>query len=139
METKVFGGDALNSREHILYSLTHRWKCLLDDVQDDEFDYDYFRALARDTFRFLFPLRDGSEIPRDVLPMLCSMKAFSVWPVGGLGQYFEDAQMVANGFCEQISNGWLSIDDEVSETLFAFEVPGGFGVVEVESFDLSEL
>lgn len=139
METKVFGGDKLNSREHILFDLTHRWKCLLYDVQDDEFDYDYFRALARDTFRLLFPLRDGTEIPRDVLPMLFTMKTFSMWPVGGLGEYFDEAQMVADGFCEQVSTGWLSIDGEISDKLFAFEAHGGFGVVEVESFDLSEL
>ena len=51
METKVFGGDKLNSREHILFDLTHRWKCLLYDVQDDEFDYDYSFTVRRSAVR----------------------------------------------------------------------------------------
>ena len=43
---KSFDKENLNSREHIVFDLTHRWECLVEDQQEDKFDHAFFRPLA---------------------------------------------------------------------------------------------
>lgn len=134
---KSFDKENLNSREHIVFNLTHRWECLVEDQQEEEFDYEFFRKLAIDTFQFLFPLNDGkSDIPRDVVKILLLMKAFASYMIT-ISEECDIAQFIADAFCSQITSGWLGIDGKLSKDQFIFEDYKGFCAIDTTTFDLS--
>ena len=136
---KSFDNENLNNREHIVFNLTHRWECLVEDQQEEEFDYAFFRPLAVDTFRLLFPLHDGvSDIPRDVVGILLLMKEFASFPIA-ISEKCDIAQLIAEALCSQVAFGWLTIDEELSEDQFVFETYNGYCAIDTATFDFSTI
>ena len=128
--------DALNE----IIDLDNRWASLLDDIYEEEFDYDFFKPLAVHTFSFLFTYREAEVLPREIMSILFKIKEFASYPVGGISPEFDAAQLVAAEFCNQIEDCWVRIDGEFDENCFV--VADRYGedhFIDTNTFDLIEL
>ena len=127
--------DALDE----IFDLNHRWECLTNDLFEDEFDYEFFKLLAVHTFAFLFPYHDAESLPRKIMSILFKIKEFASCPVG-VSRKSDVAQLVAQSFCLQIEDGWVSIDGKISENEFVvFDHSDDYHIINADTFDLSEM
>lgn len=126
--------DALD----VNFDLNHRWKCLIEDVYNDYFEYKYFQLLAVHTFAYLFPYHSKRNIPKDLVSVLFKIKEFaaisnpicSAWDTHA-------AQIVANAFCEQMESGWVKIDGSFDENLFVVFDNNDYHLIDSNTFDLT--
>ena len=127
--------DALDE----LTDLGHRWQCLLDDVYEETFDYDFFKLLAAHTFSFLFRYRADEVLPRDMLGILFRIAEFASYPVA-ISRLFDKAQLVAESFCLQLEEGWVTVDGAYSEEQFVvFDRSGDYYLINTDTFDLAPM
>lgn len=126
-------------QDEIYNMLYEGWECLKDDLQEDVFDYEFFKIMATHTFAYLYPCRMEKRIPREMLSILFRINAFAEYPVG-ISREFEAAQMVAKEFCNQMEECWVQIDGAFDENRFA--VLGHCGeeyIIDANTFDLGEI
>lgn len=132
--------DALDE----IYDLNYRWKCLIEDLFEDEFDYEFFKYLAVHTFAFLFPYHSAENIPRDVLGVLFKIKEFAECPIKlscqNVSRANDAAQLVAQSFCIQMQEQWICINQKYSEDEFmVLDDCGKHYIIDTDTFDLSEI
>ena len=127
--------DALDE----IVDLTQRWECLTADLFADEFDYADFRLLAAHTFAFLFPFHAAETLPRDTMGVLFRINEFGTCPVN-VSRESNAAQAVAQSFCLQIEEHWVSIDGAYSENNFVvIDAHDEYHIIDANTFDLAEM
>lgn len=127
--------DALNE----VVDLNHRWECLIKDLWNDVFDYDFFKLLAVHTFAFLFPYHNSKKLPREIIGVLLKIREFSSYPAS-LSSEHNYSILVADSFCLQMEKHWVSIDGVFSENEFViFGYDDTPYIIDANTFDLSHL
>ena len=124
----------------VVFDLQGRWRCLIDDAWDNEFDYEFFKILAAHTFSYLFELNKSRTLPSISLAVLFAVKEFSVLSCGGISDEYEAAKIVAQEFCNQMEECWVETEDGLSEDVFVVGGPDGVDcLIDTNTFDLAEL
>lgn len=123
-----------------IYFLQSDWQSMTQELWEDEFDYEKFRQVAKETFNILFEYHSVETVPKELLLLLFEIKEFAFYPVMDISEECDAAKLVANEFCNQISDCWVGTEDGIDKNTFVVMSENGTDcLIDTETFDLSEL
>lgn len=137
-EDTVFKSVELHSKEHQIFDLTHRWRGLIDDTYDFNFDEKYFITLFKDTVQFFHEFCEKNEIPKDTLGLILVAHEFMLMPIDPTHDV-ENASIIVDSLLIQLNKGWV-ITDGQNEDLFTVIMPNEeLKQISISKFKLSDI
>ena len=123
-----------------IFETSDNWELLNAQIWEDNFDYEFFKDVAKDTFEILFELKDEDNISKDLLVLLLKINTFSVNPVSCISAEADAAKLVAQELCGQFSDCWVGTENGVEKSVFIVCAENGIDCfIDTKTFDLTEL
>lgn len=123
-----------------IFETSDNWELLNAQIWEDNFDYDFFKNVAKDTFEILFDLKDEDNISKDLLALLLKVNTFGVNPISGISAEADAAKLVAQELCGQFSDCWAGTENGVEKSVFIACAENGVDCfIDTNTFDLTEL
>lgn len=121
-------------------ALIVRWVDALGDTGRRCFDYDKFKALAVDTFKFIYMFSEEETLPKELSRLSFAINQFGYHFRSGISPEYDAAMLVAGEFYTQLNGDWLPAKNNITREYFIVrDKRGRQHMINTRTFDLSSL
>lgn len=126
--------------QKVMDALIVRWVDVLGDTGRRCFDYEKFKNLAVDTFKFIYTFSEEETLPKELSRLTFAMNQVGFHFRTGISREYDAALLVAQEFCTQLNGDWLPARNNITRELFIVrDKRGRQHAINTRTFDLSEL